>query len=82
MRKLSLAFNNCYGKDYDMLGSIMKKIKSQLETMMHENPKVTILLGKTVGAVGESCPTATTDIKETSKTETGLSKLWVRSTQS
>jgi len=27
MRKLSLAFNNCYGKDYDMLGSIMKKIE-------------------------------------------------------
>ena len=35
--------------------------------MMHENPKVTILLGKTVGAVGESCPTATTDIKENIK---------------
>tara|TARA_B100000085_G_scaffold48659_1_gene41946 strand:- start:364 stop:534 length:171 start_codon:yes stop_codon:yes gene_type:complete len=27
MRKLSLAFNNCYGKDYDMLGSIIKKIE-------------------------------------------------------
>ena len=27
MRKLSLAFNNCYGKDYDRLGSIMKKIE-------------------------------------------------------
>ena len=27
MRKLSLAFNNCYGKDDDMLGSILKKLK-------------------------------------------------------
>ena len=35
---------------------------------MHESdPKLTILLGKTVSSVGESCPKATTDIKENIK---------------
>ena len=35
--------------------------------MMDNNPKLTVLLGKTVSAVGETCPTATTDIKENIK---------------
>ena len=35
--------------------------------MMDNNPKLTILLGKTVSSVGEACPTATTDIKENIK---------------
>ena len=35
--------------------------------MMDNNPKLAVLLGKTVSAVGEACPTATTDIKENIK---------------
>ena len=34
---------------------------------MHQDPKVTVLLGKTVSTVSDSCPTATTDIEENIK---------------
>jgi hypothetical protein len=35
--------------------------------MMEQDPKVAVLLGKTVSAVGEACPLATKDIKENIK---------------
>ena len=31
-KRMNLGLNNCYGKDYDRLGSIMKKIEVHIKT--------------------------------------------------
>lgn len=31
-KRMNLGLNNCYGKDYDRLGSIMKKIQVHIKT--------------------------------------------------
>ena len=51
----------------------MKKIRVHIKSMMDNNPKLTVLLGKTVSAV-KTCPRLRLTSKRILRTETGPSR--------